>query len=139
MQKTGVGRTYCSPKCRNKAMNQNRRSATTRKHWKAQQKKWGGNWLKALERDKFTCQICGRVRHPGEQVHDKRYILEVHHKDGSGETKGKNHELHNLQTLCHDCHTEFHTKINLVQVNGEYFIKGKIFEILTLKEVRTLS
>lgn len=138
MQKTGVGRTYCTPDCRNKAMNQRRKSANSRKSWEKTKKKWKGNWWEALKRDNFTCQICGRRRMPSEQVRDKRYILEVHHKDGSGETKSKNHELDNLQTLCHSCHCEFHTKINLIQIDGEYFVKGDIFKILKIQQIRTM-
>lgn len=140
MQKTGIGRTYCTPVCRNKEMNRRRKAATQTITWQDRvRRKWRGNWYKALQRDEFTCQLCGRHRKPGEQAHDKRYVLDVHHKDGSGEGRGGNHSLENLITLCHPCHTEFHTKVNLIQVNGEYFVKGKIFGLLKLESVKTMS
>lgn len=139
MQKTGVGRTYCSTRCRNKEMNSRRKAASDRKSWRQAKAKWCGNWIMALERDSFTCQICGRKRTPGQRVRDMRFILEVHHRDGSGETGGKNHNLDNLMTLCAECHREFHTKINLIFVDGEYFIKGKIFNMLGIDSVKTIS
>uniref|UniRef100_A0A6M3IPM3 Putative HNH endonuclease n=1 Tax=viral metagenome TaxID=1070528 RepID=A0A6M3IPM3_9ZZZZ len=140
MQKTGVGRTYCTDQCRNKAMNEKRWAATQGKNWDHQKRKWKGNWFKALERDSFTCQICKRQRKPYEKSRDRRYILEVHHKDGTGEHRGlSNYNLDNLTTLCAECHREFHTKINLVQINGEYFVKGRIFDILGIQQIKTLS
>lgn len=139
MQKTGVGRKYCNSKCRNLAMNKKRKSANQNRGWEKEKKrKWNGNWYAALTRDNFTCQICGLKRLPSARTTDRRYILEVHHKDGSGETGEKNHILENLTTLCAACHREFHTKINLVWVNGKYFVKGKIFTILDLKQVDTI-
>lgn len=140
MQKTGVGRKYCTPKCRNLAMNKKRHVVSKGVHWESQKRcKWNGNWYATLERDSFTCQLCGLKRIPGARTTDRRFILEVHHKDGSGETTGKNHQLSNLTTLCAACHREFHTKINLVQVDGKYFVRGKIFDILGLKNIDTCS
>lgn len=143
MQRSGVGRKYCTPVCLNKEMNSRRRAATQGVSWiHCTKRKWRGNWYKALVRDEFTCQLCGKRRKPSEQVREKRYVLDVHHKDGRGygeKGKSKNHSLDNLITLCHSCHTEFHTKINLVQVNGEYFVRGKIFELLGLESVKTMT
>lgn len=140
MQKTGVGRKYCTPKCRNLAMNKRRTSANQSVYWKSMKKcKWNGNWYLALERDHFTCQVCGLKRLPGEKTRDRRFILEVHHKDGSGETGIRNHALDNLLTLCAACHREFHTKINLVQVDGKYYVRGKIFETLGITNVDTCA
>ena len=140
MQKTGVGRTYCTAKCRNKFYNSRKRAASESPEWgHAKKSKWEGNWFKALHRDKFTCQICGLRRTPGTRTGDRRYILEVHHRDGSGEANGKNHDPSNLVTLCAECHREYHTKINLVEIGGEYFVKGKIFRILGLESLKAIS
>jgi len=54
-----------------------------------------GNKLPVMERDNFTCQICGFV---GEGYIDHR--LAVHHIDGSR----KNNDRKNLITLCDSCH-----------------------------------
>ncbi len=89
----------------------------------------GYHWIKALERDGFTCQICGK------QDFNKGGIC-VHHKDGSGESTAKNHELDNLITLCKKCHWLFH-RITLIRVNGDYLVKGKIFEKLGIESIKT--
>lgn len=61
--------------------------------------RYGGNYIPALERDNYTCAVCG------EMDRDK---LDVHHKDHSGKTKKPNHSLDNLQTLCRSCHMKHH-------------------------------
>lgn len=61
--------------------------------------RYGGNYIPALERDNYTCCVCG------ETERDK---LHVHHKDHSGKTKNPNHNLDNLETLCHSCHMKHH-------------------------------
>lgn len=53
--------------------------------------------FKCLERDKYTCQVCGK----------KDRIL-VHHKDNSRKTGHMNNRLDNLITLCHHCHAKEH-------------------------------
>jgi len=137
MQKTGVGRTYCTPVCRNKFYNSRRTVVSKQEYWERTKKsKWCGNWYKALQRDKFSCQTCGKKRLSSDPTTDRRYILEVHHRDGSGEMRGKNHALDNLLTLCAECHREYHTKINLVFIGGEYFVRGKIFGLLGLQSVK---
>ena len=79
------------------------------------QKRWkdtlmfGGNRIKALERDGFKCTKCGMTNN----VHLSKYgcMLAAHHKDGKGAgAKVKNNELSNLQTLCSPCHTKTHAK-----------------------------
>jgi hypothetical protein len=48
-----------------------------------------------LERDNYTCQICGK----------KPKKLHVHHIDGNGTTsEAPNHDLDNRITLCPGCH-----------------------------------
>jgi 5-methylcytosine-specific restriction endonuclease McrA len=61
---------------------------------------FGGNRIKALERDNYTCQRCGT----NDDLH-------VHHIDGLGTTTPldqRNNALENLQTLCRSCHTTVH-------------------------------
>lgn len=54
-----------------------------------------GNKLPVMERDSFTCRVCGFV---GSGYVDHR--LAVHHRDGSR----KNNTMDNLITLCDPCH-----------------------------------
>lgn len=62
---------------------------------KYREESFDGNMIRALERDKYTCQICGAT--------DLR--LDVHHLDNKGiESDTPNHLLDNLQTLCISCH-----------------------------------
>lgn len=137
MQKRGVGKKYCSIKCRNKHAYQKHKNSSKSKNWNwRKQNKFDGNWFKALKRDKFTCQICGKQIYPSQWISNKTR-LEVHHKDGTGENT-KNHDLENLLTLCSKCHKLFHVKINLIKINEEYFVKGEIFKILNLKSIKTL-
>lgn len=138
MQKRGVGKLYCSSKCqhrfnykKNHSNIKERQASWHKKH------KWNGNWEAALTRDKYTCVLCGKTLYPSQWYANSQ--LEVHHRDGSGERESKNHILNNLMTLCSYCHREFHTKINLVQVDGKYFVRGKIFDILGLKNIDTCA
>ena len=58
------------------------------------------NQQACLERDKFTCQMCGRMD-----------SLLVHHKDGKGPHKvhrAVDNSLDNLLTLCGRCHMVIH-------------------------------
>lgn len=138
MQKTGVGRTYCTPTCRNQYFNSTRKAANKSKGWKGRVSgKWGGNWYKALVRDKFSCTICGFRRLPSDATRKPRYDLEVHHRDGTGERSETNNGLDNLRTLCVPCHSMFHSNICLVEIDGEFIIRGKIFGLLGLTEVKT--
>jgi len=89
---TGRQTKFCSEKC-------------ARYHWL--NNTWDGLRRQALERDRYTCQKCGR-RYPEVKV-------EVHHilplKYG-GENK-----LENLITLCHDCHRHMmHTRKNEIRI-----------------------
>jgi predicted nucleic acid-binding Zn ribbon protein len=70
--------------------------------------KYDGNRLKALQRDNFTCQVCGGSK-------NKR--LNVHHKDGTGQLKMPNHDLNNLVTLCITCHHIAHKLMRSVEKN----------------------
>jgi len=57
---------------------------------------FGGNRLKAIERDSYKCTMCGFM----EGLH-------VHHKDKNR----KNNSLENLQTLCAGCHSRIHNTL----------------------------
>lgn len=60
--------------------------------------RFGGNRLRALRRDNFTCRACGGQ---GER-------LNIHHLDWSGQSPKPNNKIENLQTLCAACHIRIH-------------------------------
>lgn len=137
MQKRGVGRTYCSSSCQGKFnYRKNHKTHAERRLGWHRKNKWDGNWEAAIERDCYTCKLCNKRLYPSQWT--KTQLLVVHHRDGSGETESKNHALDNLLTLCGACHREYHTKINLVEINGEYFVRGKIFGLLGLQSVKAM-
>lgn len=59
---------------------------------------WSRIRRKALARDRYRCQKCGRTRDQEKAITGKD--LHVHHKDG----ESTNDALENLETLCADCH-----------------------------------
>lgn len=63
---------------------------------------FGGNRIKALERDNYTCQECKKTKNETE--------LHVHHIDWSGKSEDADNNLNNLITLCISCHARLHTK-----------------------------
>ena len=70
---------------------------------RADKQRFGGNRIKALERDNYKCVVCG-----------SDYCVQVHHKDGLGRNKPKeqkNNDLDNLITLCARCHIEQHNPV----------------------------
>ena len=130
-QKRGVGRTFCSSTCRREAWWQKQKRHSH--EWPGRKiYKWQGNWYKALQRDKFTCQACGSYRPAAGWVGN--YYLEVHHRDGTGEKTAKNHALDNLLTLCRACHRDFH-HLTLIYKDGQYSVAGSIFDKLGLTQV----
>ena len=65
----------------------------------------GEGWIQkrkeALERDNYTCQVCGGK------------ATEVHHIDGTGSNrpeKERNNNLDNLLSVCHKCHIQLDLK-----------------------------
>lgn len=62
-----------------------------------------------FERDNYTCQNCGRNRESAERAGDRRFFLEVHHRNAVAEQLDAlpadelNNES-NLVTYCHGCH-----------------------------------
>lgn len=97
-------RKYCSKKCFTRV--QNERS------------KMGGNWVHTLERDKYTCRLCGS----GDR-------LVVHHQDGSGESDSPNHNLDNLVTLCNGCHLSVH-QFNFRIIDGVIHVHSPIHRLV---------
>jgi len=65
----------------------------------SEQNRFGGNRLKAVERDNYTCQIC-----------NSKKLICVHHIDKTGRSVDDNHnnDLKNLITLCRKCHMNVH-------------------------------
>lgn len=137
-QKRGAGKTYCSSQCRSKAAYKRNVPRQNERMWDYRKRnKWGGNWWAALERDKFTCQVCGIQSYPS-QWRGKSRKLVVHHLDGSGEKETKNHGLDNLMTVCDPCHRLFHGGIHLRFENGRFVVSGNIFQKLGIDTIETV-
>lgn len=92
-------RVFCSYKCMGEWMSKNNRGENN-PNWKGGRSEYRGeNWKiqrkKALERDNYTCQLCGSKQN-----------LEVHHIIPFNDFKSyeKANELNNLVTLCKSCH-----------------------------------
>lgn len=78
-------------------------------------------YQQALERDDYTCTVCG-----------SRDNLVVHHIDGRGRgCKEPNHTLENLETLCNACHCRHHT------TKGDY--DDQVKELLGTMSIRAIS
>ena len=70
--------------------------------------RFGGNRQTCFERDKYTCQTCGKTHH--------ETMLDVHHKDKMGRNKPvQNNDIDNLITLCHSCHTKSHKEDTIMK------------------------
>lgn len=103
---------------------------------------FGGNRIKVLERDNYTCQVCGKNKEDGKTII-------VHHKDETGWAKkkpDKNNSMDNLISLCVQCHMGIHRpsdKINKIKKYPELLEQDdseweypKIREILFTKKNR---
>lgn len=123
---------YCSRRCKERGyygrvVNFYKRHPHKKAQYHREQrkrKKWRGNWWKALQRDNFTCQLCGKA---SSETEIKRRSVVVHHFDGEGETGANNHQLGNLLTVCCDCHEGLHG-ISLVRIENKWYFKGKILK-----------
>lgn len=83
--------------------------------------RFGGNRKKALERDGYTCVLCGM----SDEQHRKTwgFSITVDHIDGQGRySPTKNHKLDNLQTLCVVCHTK---KDRTARDSSKYILDGR--------------
>ncbi len=70
---------------------------------------YGPNWRKqrekALERDNYTCQVCGATQMETVlHVHHKRPFRDFSYVRGENDNYLDANELHNLVTLCPSCH-----------------------------------
>jgi len=72
------------------------------------------------KRDGKTCLFCG-----------KEGKTQIHHLDFSGGNEKGNNHPDNLITLCVPCHKAIH-HVALVQHEGRWVVRGKIFSILGL-------
>ena len=103
---------------------------------------FGGNRIKVLERDNYTCQVCGKNKE------DNKTII-VHHKDETGWAKKKpekNNSMENLVSLCVQCHMGIHKpsdKVNkikkypeLLEQDDSEYRYPKIRELLFTKRNR---
>jgi 5-methylcytosine-specific restriction endonuclease McrA len=97
---------FCSNECKYAWMD----TLEGEKHWNYKGKncllkrlgtkyyKWRGEILK---RDNYTCQVCGRGRKQGIQLH-------VHHLNSFAHNEDGRLDVNNGVTLCKDCHRKFH-------------------------------
>lgn len=90
---------YCSEQCSQKAEKLYGGKQERDLDYK-NQIRFSGNKYKILERDNYTCQICGNTTQ-----------LVVHHKDDSGQSDNPNNDMDNLITLCRRCHINIHKVI----------------------------
>lgn len=76
--------------------------------------KWQRKRLEILDRDDFTCTVCG----------DTETELQIHHKKYTGEPWQANSD--DLTTLCSHCHTVISvTKAD--NINVLYVVNGRIY------------
>lgn len=127
---------FCSSRCRKQDIakrfywGHKEQSSERNRRWR-EKNKWDGNWWKALVRDHQTCQLCGFIGSKNG-LHGRSII--VHHLDGEGEYKTKNHDLGNLMTVCYDCHDGLHG-ISLLKIAGKWTLRGKILRLFKPHEV----
>ena len=96
-----LGHAKVCKDCKNRLCRENRNPSMIARH--KDNERFGGNRIKALTRDKYTCQRCGMV----DEAHKKIYGrgITVDHIDGKGRNASvKNNSLDNLITLCLSCH-----------------------------------
>lgn len=90
---------YCSDECKRKAERVFGNKTEVDLQYK-DEIRFSGNRYKVLERDEYTCQMCGNT-----------HQLVIHHIDNSGQSDEPNNDIDNLVTLCRRCHINIH-KIN---------------------------
>lgn len=132
----GQERLHCSRSCKDMAYQQTLKGRTAKKRadyrWRYSQqgiqyrleyncttdrimaqretrwrKAWGGNAVKALERDGYKCVICGN---------DIKEFLTINHK--IPRNVGGTNDLSNLSTLCANCH-------HFLSVHQKFALAGK--------------
>ena len=100
LKQTHRTQKYCSSECRKKAERLYGHKRETDLVYK-DKTRFDGNRSKALERDEYTCTMCGAKKD-----------LVVHHIDCSGQTDNPNNDVDNLTTLCRRCHINLHKLID---------------------------
>lgn len=107
---------FCSPKCsydfrtpkKCLTCKENYLGNMTQKYCKSCPRITGRDFVRAKvrERDKFTCQECGKKWRKGERQ------LDTHHIDGECGKKSKGYDkmedMDSLKTFCHKCHYAQH-------------------------------
>lgn len=89
------------------------RRCANRYHSRKNPSRYGGTWSRRTreikERDKFTCQMCGRSKN-----YDNNTKLEVHHIIPATKFEDPNeaHYDENVVTYCRECHYIAESKIN---------------------------
>lgn len=69
--------------------------------------RWQKLRLEVFQRDNFTCQACG----------DSKSTLHAHHVLYSPESEGPwDYAIHEIQTLCADCHKEEHESAKVARL-----------------------
>ncbi len=117
-----VGSKFCGKVCTDRVMHRRHYDNGGRaRQWN---RRWSGQWQKAMDRDDGHCVLCGSAKR-----------VNVHHKDGMGqESDEPNHDLSNLEVLCSGCHSQQHT-IRWRIVDGAFFISGPVLDRMGITSV----
>ena len=97
------GGTFCSRDCHSRWMSENR-VGRAHHQWEGGPIEYGRKWWqirrRALERDEYTCQHCGKTKSELGQNPDVHHIERVR----SFEDPQDAHTLDNIVSLCRSCH-----------------------------------
>lgn len=90
--------------------------------------KWQRCRLEVMQRDNFTCTLCG----------DDRTTLNVHHEDYSGNPWEISHEL--LKTVCQHCHAVIHklSEYKITNIHKKISINRRCWEVVALTTTDTV-
>lgn len=108
---------FCSPECSSEAL-----SGENHPRWKPDVQKWRstGFWIEtrrlALERDDYTCQMCGVTSEEAEDALQVHHITPVY-------VGGAKYQPENLTTLCSGCHDEAHDALNYPHWNSSEYLR----------------
>ncbi len=76
---------------------------------------WQKKRLEILNRDNFTCQVCG----------DTETMLSIHHKKYTAKNIWEE-PIENLSTVCKHCHFIVHQDDNIFDKNKQRFFNGSV-------------
>jgi len=108
------GRTFCDVDCQGEWLSEHF-VGTDHPNWQENEKiAYGPGWEdareEALERDGYSCQVCGQDRHTLGQNPDVHHITPVRwFVKSDNHSRIDAHSLHNLLSLCRSCHREAET------------------------------